>query len=588
MFKITKSLSIRIAALFLLGSITPLAYSNWVNLNSSENTLWSSIKENLSNIATLKQKSLEEHLGMIRKNAEGLSNLKVIQQLLTSSSTQQEETYKQAFDLLLKYQESHWGIFHHVFLCDTDGQVVLSPPHGNSESSHHGHDISSSPFFKQSLNESTITDFFGFEESTHYHQLFLHPVKSDQGQPLGVIVFEVVIDHVLQLLEQDFKLGETGKISLISLNGVVVVQDKEDKKDPISNTGFQKAISEQGTVNGIFRTLSGTSIFGVYQFNPTYPWVLAVEIDESEAMQTVSEQSKAMQSTFILCLTVLCIIGLVLGKSISKPLIKMSAIAKHWAQGKLNEEIHYHANNELGDLADNLNQAIQNTRGVIEVIEIEASKIAESSKLFSDLGENLSSNVASALDHINVLDTSIQQTANQANESSQVSNHAVTLTQQMNEAIYNLGQSGKEIGKTVDAISEVTDSTNLLALNASVEAARAGQAGAAFAVVASAVKELAEQTQGATEIVSVKIDTTQGAINTTIEQISEITKVIKGIDDLSKSIASEMNGRTSESSRITKKSVVLSSEAAQEAKVASSNLAQMADSLNNQVLRFKI
>ena len=85
----------------------------------------------------------------------------------------------------------------------------------------------------------------------------------------------------------------------------------------------------------------------------------------------------------------------------------------------------------------------------------------------------------------------------------------------------------RTIGDVVNLISDIAEQTNLLALNATIEAARAGEAGKGFAVVASEVKSLANQTAKATDEISAQVEAMQGATNSTVESIQKITDLIK-------------------------------------------------------------
>jgi len=115
-----------------------------------------------------------------------------------------------------------------------------------------------------------------------------------------------------------------------------------------------------------------------------------------------------------------------------------------------------------------------------------------------------------------------------------------------------LGTSSQEIGDVVKAITSIAEQTNLLALNATIEAARAGEAGKGFAVVASEVKDLAQETARATEDIARRVEAIQADTAGAVSAISEISEIIASINDYQLTIASaveEQTATTNEMSR---------------------------------------
>lgn len=108
-------------------------------------------------------------------------------------------------------------------------------------------------------------------------------------------------------------------------------------------------------------------------------------------------------------------------------------------------------------------------------------------------------------------------------------------SQSLAERVAGLGEQAEGVGKIMGVISDIADQTNLLALNAAIEAARAGEAGRGFAVVADEVRKLAEKTMEATRDVGVAIDGIQAQVSQTIEGVQEMT----GLADAAASLANE-------------------------------------------------
>ncbi len=131
----------------------------------------------MKTISEIKQNILNDHLKTIGTNMKMLSENKAIVQYLDEltnnpSDDSNVKNKSNAFDAIHNYQENFWGKLHHIFIVDVNGKVILSPPHGNSTGSHMDQDISSSKYLSSALKSPTTTDFFGFSEKTHFHQLY--------------------------------------------------------------------------------------------------------------------------------------------------------------------------------------------------------------------------------------------------------------------------------------------------------------------------------------------------------------------------------------------------------------------------------
>ena len=166
--------------------------------------------------------------------------------------------------------------------------------------------------------------------------------------------------------------------------------------------------------------------------------------------------------------------------------------------------------------------------------------------------EQTSSNVQTVASAAEELAASIDEISRQVVQATDVAQSAVSEAERSNASVGELSQLADRIGAVVNLIRDIAEQTNLLALNATIEAARAGEAGKGFAVVASEVKALANQTAKATEEIGEQVTAIQQASGSSAQAIETIGRVIKQVEEVNSGIASaveEQRAATAEIAR---------------------------------------
>jgi methyl-accepting chemotaxis protein len=215
----------------------------------------------------------------------------------------------------------------------------------------------------------------------------------------------------------------------------------------------------------------------------------------------------------------------------------------------------------MHDLADNFEANVGQIVGTVASASTELQANAESLSMIADETTKQSTAVAAATEEASVsvqtvaasaeeLSSSINEISRQVSESTRITGEAVREVKNTDQTVVSLADAAGQIGGVVKLIQDIAEQTNLLALNATIEAARAGEAGKGFAVVASEVKSLANQTAKATEEISSKITAMQGVTNTAVTAIRGIGSTIEQISHIIGSIASAVEEQSAATKEI--------------------------------------
>ncbi|OIR19603.1 methyl-accepting chemotaxis protein 4 [mine drainage metagenome] len=334
----------------------------------------------------------------------------------------------------------------------------------------------------------------------------------------------------------------------------------------------------------------------------------------------------------------------ILHKFVSDPAGRMrSAIMEISSTGDFTRRVQVDSEDEIGQTAQSFNELMGNLQSAFRQVHDGIEKVAESSHSLSTSSQQVASSstnqseaaaaMAATIEQITV---SIAHVSEGAREALRISRSSGELSDKGGEIIHrtaeemkkiadtvrqtsvsigNLGEQSTKISSIVKVIKEIADQTNLLALNAAIEAARAGEQGRGFAVVADEVRKLAERTTQSTQEVTQMIDTIQSAsqaavsgMDATVVQVDsgvvlaqqagdainqikvESSQVLQTVSGISASLEEQSKASNDIAAHIEKVAQMTeqNSKAADQTAEAANHLAELSDNMQTTVNRFKI
>ncbi|WP_296590008.1 methyl-accepting chemotaxis protein [Roseibium sp.] len=444
-------------------------------------------------------------------------------------------------------------------------------------------------------SDVAFTDFAPYGPSYDAPASFMaHPVVDGDGKTVGVLAFQMPVDRFNELMRHNLGLGETGELALIGEDGYMRNDSKStaDVND-ILTTKLESPIIEQARSDGAafgYDELHRSELLDVeaIKFNyQGYNYILLATQTYAEATAPVIAMRNRMLLAGGVLLALMAVVGFFAARSVTHPINQVVQAMNRLATGDTKVDINdADRTDEIGDLCkavtvfkDNailrkqledhargerdrerqrqalLENLIRDFKSVmterLETVGEQMSRmrdaattldgLASNAKSESDhaggASNNASENVAAVAAATEEMTATVQEIANQTEATTRIVTETVEAAEATNQNVATLSEAAEHIGSVVNLIRDIAEQTNLLALNATIEAARAGEAGRGFAVVASEVKELAEQTSKATDEISGRITGIQNSVRDAANAIENITEKVSDIKGLTSSVA---------------------------------------------------
>ncbi len=565
---------------FLMISLVPCGLLTVLISLYSAGSLEKTVRQGLLAISDAKTTQLEDFIRERKAHMHAISKAPTIIGAITSLGEirKQESVTSPAYLLAAgKYREYLANLvevygYANAFLIDPDANVLYQvttdiDPGANLTTG----PLKDSEFAKvvdrvRTLLQVEVSNYQMYHGKQDPAAFIVGPVFQEK-RIVGYVALELGNSQVFRVFTDYDGLGDTGEAVVASRDGDdlwFIAPSRHDSTLQFSRISISasSALAMRRAVQGergYGRTLDyrGVEVVGVWSYLPSFRWGMVVKQDVSEAFVLISRQSKIVAVLLVFTVLLVALVALVIARGITQPIRNAAAAAERVAGGDLMVEFKGSAPGEAGALLDSVRKMIFDLRSLIGKIQRSsitllstATEIAAASRQQEQAVYDYGASTNEAAAAVNEISATSQELLKTMNEVNQVANQAARTASTGQESLLSMDQTMRQLAESTGSISsrlsviseraaninlvvttitKVADQTNLLSINAAIEAEKAGEYGLGFLVVAREIRRLADQTAVATLDIERMVKEMQYSVSAGVMEMDKFSEQVRHV-----------------------------------------------------------